>query len=108
MTDSILLGLSAFPDVETARKIAHQLVTERFAACANILPGIESVYWWKEKVETGNEILVFFKLSVDRQPDFEKKLRSLHPYDVPEIVFLEIDSALPDYLQWVLESCGRS
>jgi periplasmic divalent cation tolerance protein len=108
MIDSILLGLSTFPDVETARKIAHQLVTERFAACANILPGIESVYWWKEKVETGNEVLVFFKLSVDRQADFETKLRSLHPYDVPEIVFLEIDSALPDYLHWVLESCGRS
>ena len=106
MAQEILLALSTFRDVETARRIANQLVTEKFVACANILPGVESIYRWKDKVETGNETLVFFKLSEDRQEAFQEKLRSLHPYDVPEIICLKIDNGLPDYLRWVIESCS--
>src|SRR5437763_4136295 len=106
MAEKILLALSTFPDRETAQRIANQLVTEKFAACANILPSVESVYRWKEKLETGNETLVFFKLSEDRQPPFQEKLRSLHPYDVPEIIFVVIADGLPEYLRWVSDSCG--
>ena len=106
MADKVLLALSTFPDAETARKISNQLVTERFAACANILPGVESIYRWKEKIESGNERLVLFKLSEDRQSAFQEKLRSLHPYDVPEIIFVPIASGSPEYLQWVNENCG--
>ena len=101
-----LLALSTFPDVETARKISNQLITEKFAACANILPGVESIYRWKEKIEIGNETLVFFKLSEDRQTAFQEKLRSLHPYEVPEIIFIQLPSGLPEYLRWVAESCA--
>ncbi len=106
MADKILLALSTFPDAETARRISNQLVTEKFAACANILPAVESIYRWKEKIETGNETLVFFKLSEDRQAAFQEKLRSLHPYEVPEIICLKIDNVLPEYLRWVAESCS--
>ena len=106
MSQKILLALSTFPDAETARKVSNQLVTEKFAACANILPGAESIYRWKEKIETANETLVFFKLSENRQAAFQEKLRSLHPYEVPEIVFVPVASGLPDYLRWVAESCA--
>jgi periplasmic divalent cation tolerance protein len=106
MAEKILLALSTFPDVETARRISNELVTERFAACANILPAVESVYRWKDKIETGNETLVFFKLSEDRQGAFQKMLRCLHPYEVPEIIFLPVENGLPDYLRWVAESCA--
>jgi periplasmic divalent cation tolerance protein len=106
MAEKILLALSTFPDAETAQRISNQLVTEKFAACANILPAIESIYRWKEKIETGSETLVFFKLSEDRQPAFQEKLRSLHPYEVPEIVFVPVASGLPDYLRWVADNCG--
>src|SRR6266446_4872738 len=105
MSQKILLALSTFPDAETARRISNQLVTEKFVACANILPSVESIYRWKEKIETANETLVFFKLSQDRQAAFQEKLRSLHPYEVPEIVFVPVASGLPDYLRWVAESC---
>ncbi len=107
MSEKTLLALSTFPDRETAQRISNQLVAEKFAACANILPGVESIYRWKEKIETGNETLVFFKLSADRQPAFQEKLRSLHPYEVPEIIFFPISSGLPDYLRWVWENCAR-
>src|SRR5438552_16557996 len=105
MGEEVLLALSTFPDVETARRIARQLVTENFAACANIVSAIESIYRWKEKIETSAETLVFFKLSEDRQSSFQEKLRSLHPYEVPEIIFFPIASGLPEYLRWVVESC---
>jgi periplasmic divalent cation tolerance protein len=99
----IVLALSTFPDDETARRISNQLVTEKFAACANILPAVESIYRWKKKIELGNETLVFFKLSEDRQAAFQEKLRSLHPYELPEIIFLPVATGLPEYLRWVAQ-----
>jgi len=108
MAEKILLALSTFPDAEIARRISNQLVSERFVACANILPAIESIYRWKDKIESENETLVFFKLSEDRQSAFQDKLRSLHPYDVPEIIFVSIASGLTDYLQWVSENCRQA
>jgi len=105
MADQIVLALSAFPDRETAQRISNQLITEKFATCANILPPVESIYRWKEKIETGNETLVFFKLSEGRQSAFQEKLRSLHPYEVPEIIFLPISTGLPEYLRWVADNC---
>ena len=105
MSERILLALSTFPDRETAQRISTQLVTEKFAACANILPAIESIYRWKDKIESGNETLVLFKVSEDRQTTFQEKLRSLHPYEVPEIIFVPITNGSPDYLRWVTENC---
>jgi periplasmic divalent cation tolerance protein len=105
MANKILLALSTFPDRETAQRLAGQLVAEKFAACANMLPSVESVYRWKDKVETGNETLVFFKVSEDRQSSFQEKLRSLHPYEVPEIIFVPVSDGLPEYLSWVAENC---
>ena len=107
MAETILLALSTFPDRETAQRISNQLVAEKFAACANILPAIESIYRWKDKIETGNETLVFFKLGEDRQSAFQEKLRSLHPYEVPEIIIVPVTTGLPEYLRWVAESCSR-
>ena len=106
MAEKILLALSTFPDAENAHRISDQLVSERYAACANILPSVESIYRWKEKIESGNETLVFFKLSEERQSGFQDKLRSLHPYDVPEIIFVPVAGGLPEYLQWVAENCA--
>src|SRR5712691_12672511 len=105
MAEKILLALSTFPDRETAQRISNQLVTEKFAACANILPSVESIYRWRKKIESGNETLVLFKLSEDRRSAFQKKLRSLHSYEVPEIIFVPISSGLPEYLRWVVENC---
>jgi periplasmic divalent cation tolerance protein len=107
MDDKILLALSTFPGAEIARQISNQLVDERFAACANILPSVESIYRWKDNVENENETLVFFKVTKERQTAFQEKLVSLHPYDVPEIIFVPVASGLPEYLQWVNENCGQ-
>ena len=108
MAEKILLALTTFPDAEIARRISNQLVSERFAACANILPPVESIYRWNEKIESANEIFAFFKVSEDRQSAFQEKLRSLHPYDIPEIIFVPVAGGLQEYLQWVSENCGQA
>jgi periplasmic divalent cation tolerance protein len=106
MSDQILLAISTFPDAETACRIGQTLVEQNFAACANVLPAVHSIYRWKEKIETAGEVIVFFKTTKDREESFQEKLRSLHPYEVPEIIFVPIDSGLSAYLSWVAESCA--
>jgi len=105
MAEQILLVISTCPDPETADRIAHTLIAEKFAACANIIPAVHSIYRWKDKIETAGEVIVFFKTTLDQQSAFQEKLRSLHPYDVPEIIFIPVVTGLPDYLRWVIESC---
>ena len=106
MADEVLLALSTFPDIETARRIARQLVTENFVACANVISAIESIYRWQGKIEEGNETLVLFKTTAARSAAFQEKLKSLHPYDVPEVIFLPIADGSPEYLRWVAENCA--
>jgi len=104
MNEEACLALSTFPDLETARGIARQLVTENLAACANIVPAVESIYHWQGKIENAQETLVFFKTTAARYPAFQDRLKSLHPYEVPEIICLHIGDGLPDYLRWVNEN----
>jgi periplasmic divalent cation tolerance protein len=106
MANEAILVLSTFPEVATARRIGRQLVKEHCAACANILPPVESIYWWEEKVEGANETLVLFKTSADRYKALETTLRQLHPYEVPEIIAFRVEQGLPEYLHWVFNSCA--
>ena len=105
MADQVLLTISTFPDAETANRIAEALVTEKLAACANLIPAVYSIYHWKEKIETAREIMVFFKTTQDRLAAFEEKLCSLHPYEVPELIYVKIDGGSSDYLRWVIDNC---
>ena len=104
MADEIVIALSTFPDEETARRIAGQLVTENFAACANILPGVDSIYRWQGKIESGREVVVVFKTAENRRAAFQESLRALHPYEVPEIIFIPVTAGLPEYLRWVVDN----
>jgi len=106
MADEIVLAFCTFPDAETARRVARELVELRLVACGNVLPQIHSVYRWDGKIESADEALAIFKLPATRYAEFERKLRSLHPYDVPEIISTSIDRALPEYLRWILDSCA--
>ncbi len=104
MNEEIYLALSTFPEIETARRIARQLVAENLAACANIVPAVESIYRWQDKIENAEETLVFFKTTADRSAAFQNRLKSLHPYEVPEVICLRIADGLPEYLHWVGEN----
>ena len=108
VNEELVIAFSTFPDRETAQKIARELVENAVVACANIVPSVESIYFWKDKVETSAEVFAIFKMTAVRYSEFESRLRKLHPYDVPEIVRLNIAGGNPDYLRWVGESCSRN
>ncbi len=95
------------PNQETAEKIARTLVSEKLAACINIVPGITSIYQWQGKIETAQECLLLIKSRQDVYPDLEKKITAIHPYELPEIVAVSIAHALPDYLNW-MDTCLQS
>ncbi len=104
MAAEVLLVISTFPDAETAERISRTLVTEKLAACANIMSPVRSIYHWQGKIEDAAEILVFFKLTASSYEAFEQRVKELHPYDVPEIIALPLSRGSEDYLRWVGES----
>ena len=106
MVGEVLVVFCTFPDMDTAGKAVRELVEQRLAACGNIFPEVHSVYRWKGEVESAAEVLAIIKLDAARYSEFESKLRSLHPYDVPEIIAIPLSKGLPDYLNWVKESCA--
>lgn len=91
-------------DVRQARRIARALVVERLAACANVLPGVASIYRWKDRVEEAREVLLLIKSTSARSARLEARVRALHSYEVPEVVTLGIAGGSAAYLRWVRES----
>ena len=98
-----LLVFSTFPDAERAREVARVLVGERLAACGNVLPGVTSIYVWRGEQQESAEVLALFKTRRETYPALEARLKSLHPYEVPEIIAVELAAGLPAYLQWVAD-----
>ena len=92
------------PDVKVARKLAAACLQARAAACVNIVPGLESHYWWQGKVERGSELLLVIKTTTARLSALEKCVLANHPYDTPEFVVLPISSGNRRYLDWISSS----
>lgn len=86
---------------EEAERIGRTLVTERLAACANILPGMRSVYRWKGAVETASETVLIVKTRMEKAEALLAKVKQLHSYEVPCAVVLPIVAGLPDFLRWI-------
>lgn len=93
------------PDLKTARKLARRALNARLVACANLVPRIESHYWWRGKVERGAELLIVFKTTGARLKNLEKLILAEHPYDTPEFLVLPIQSGNRQYLNWIKVSC---
>jgi periplasmic divalent cation tolerance protein len=102
-TGYVQVGTTA-PDRATADRIASAAVTERLAACAHVDGPLQSTYRWQGAVETASEWSCRLKTTVERLPALMARIRELHPYDVPEIVALDIAAGDPAYLRWIQES----
>ncbi len=105
MSAALRLALSTAPDRETALAIARALVAERLAACVNLVPQITSVYRWQGAVEEDDEVLIVAKTRADRAERLSARVVELHPYDVPEVIFLPIDGGAEPYLAWLRDAC---
>jgi periplasmic divalent cation tolerance protein len=109
MTDKQII-LSTAASADEARKIARELVERRLAACVNIIPQIESIYRWQDKVESAQEWLLLkewlllIKTNADQFPAVRDAICELHSYDVPECIALNIEDGSPEYLQWLDDS----
>ena len=98
------VALVTAPDLKTARKLARAVLQAHLAACVNFVPKIESHYWWAGKIHSGTEVLLLFKSSAQQLAALEKCVLSLHPYDTPEFVVLQITYGNKGYLKWLAGS----
>jgi periplasmic divalent cation tolerance protein len=98
-----LLVVTNLPDRDAALKLAQALIEKRLAACVNVLAGCTSVYRWEGKLEQAQEVPVLIKTRAGRYAEVEAAIRSLHPYELPEIIAVPVVRGLADYLGWVTE-----
>jgi periplasmic divalent cation tolerance protein len=94
------------PDLKTARALAKAALSARLIACANLVPKIESHYWWRGKIESSAEVLLVLKTQKSRLAALEKLVLARHPYDTPEFIVLPLSAGNQKYLAWLKESCG--
>jgi periplasmic divalent cation tolerance protein len=99
-----VLVLVTTPDLETARQLAQAALRDKCAACVNLMPGIESHYWWENQIESAPEVLLLCKTSQARIPALEACITTHHPYDTPEFVVLTIQSGSAKDLDWLAAS----
>jgi len=94
------------PEGELASKLARHLVEQKLAACVNVLPGLNSTYWWQGKVEEARETLLIAKTDKLKVKFMIKAVKAMHPYAVPEVISLRIKEGNRDYLKWIADSLG--
>ena len=94
------------PDSKTARALARAALDARLIACANLVPKIESHYWWQGKRESGSEVLMILKTTRARLAALEKLILARHPYDTPEFIELRLNAGAKRYLDWIERSCA--
>ncbi len=104
METKFIVVLCTVPDQSTAENIARKLVNEKLAACCNIVPGLQSFYFWKGEAQSDKELLLLIKTSSHIFKKLQNRITELHPYEVPEIIALPILIGNNAYLNWVEEN----
>lgn len=101
--DSPLIVYVTAPDINIARELAERAVAAGDAACVNIVPGVESTYRWRGRIETDREVLLLIKTRRARLPALDSLLAAVHPDEVPERIAVAISDGLPAYMAWLDE-----
>jgi len=89
------------PNLKTARTLARTALRARLIACANLIPKIESHYWWRGKIESGTEVLLVLKTRKSKLAALENLVLAKHPYDTPEFIVLPLSAGNRKYLDWL-------
>jgi periplasmic divalent cation tolerance protein len=95
------------PNREEAVKIVRVLLEERLIACGNVVDGVSSFFWWKNKIENAKEALVVMKSNEKRFKKLSERIVELHSYEVPEVLAVPVVDGLPSYLDWLKDSLDR-
>lgn len=104
MTQQPQLILCTTDSLESAKQLARSLVEKKLVACVNIVPNMTSVYSWQGEVHEDQEWLLLIKSTEQRFSDIKSTISAIHSYDSPELISLNIENGLPDYLQWIQDS----
>ena len=104
MTDARIV-LTTVSNVEQAEQLARHLVELRLATCVNLIDRVRSVYRWQEDIETADEVMLVIKTTLDRIATLKEKLDELHPYELPELIVLEVSDGSNAYLTWLAAGC---
>lgn len=104
---SELIVFVTTPNNEEATKIADALVSERLAACVNIVAAVESIYRWEGNVTRDREALMIIKTTGERYPELELRIKQLHSYGTPEVIALTIERGSSQYLEWLRDSTTK-
>ncbi len=99
--ETILLVLTNMPDEASAKQLAESLVVQKLAACVNLLSPCQSIYSWQGSIEHTNEIPLLIKTNQSQYDALEAAIIKAHPYELPEIIAINVSGGLPRYLQWV-------
>jgi periplasmic divalent cation tolerance protein len=99
--------LTTAANAEEAQRLGRTLVEERLAACATLIPAVQSIYHWQGQVESATETLLLLKTGSDQLPALEARLHELHSYQTPEFLVLNVESGSPSYLEWLQASLRR-
>jgi periplasmic divalent cation tolerance protein len=94
------------PNLKSARSLARAALQARLIACANLIPKIESHYWWRGKIESGAEVLLILKTQKSKLAALEKLILARHPYDTPEFIVLPLSAGNKKYLDWLKLNCS--
>jgi len=89
------------PNLKIARALTRAALEARLVACANLIPNLESHYWWQGKLERSNEVLILFKATKRKLPALERLILVKHPYDTPEFIAIRLDAGTPRFLDWL-------
>ena len=92
------------PDLKSARRLAKAALTARLIACANLIPKLESHYWWKGKIEKSDEVLMLMKTTRKHLTALEQLILARHPYDTPEFIVVDLTAGNRRYLKWIADS----
>ncbi len=104
----VQIVLVTAPNLRTARSLARAALQSRLIACANLVPAIESHYWWRDKIESGREVLLLLKTTTARLAALEKLILARHPYDTAEFLVLPVARGSQRYLGWLRQSVADS
>lgn len=102
--DSPVIILTTTGSEDDAQRIAREIVSENLAACVNLIPAVRSIYKWKGELHDDAEQLLVVKTVRRRLDAVKRRILELHPYDVPELIVLDVDDVDEAYLQWMTES----
>lgn len=106
---NIVVVLITTHDLTEAQRIAGLLLNERVAACVNIVPAVQSSFWWQGKIDSADESLLVVKTRETLLDELTEIVKKNHSYDVPEIIALPIIGGNEDYLNWIYEeTCKES